>query len=81
MLTLYSAEHVRARLPCHWASGMDVLSQRAERGFGSRITCTHGTVSCVGTRPPPPPPGSPPWGGQPTFLRAFSSVGAMDSMK
>lgn len=38
LLTLYSAEDVRARLLCHWASGMEVLSQRAERGRGSRIT-------------------------------------------
>lgn len=40
LLTLYSAEDVRARLLCHWASGIEVLSQRAERGRGSRITCT-----------------------------------------
>lgn len=41
LLTLYSAEIVRARLPCHWASGMEVLSQRGDRGRGSRITCAH----------------------------------------
>ena len=38
MFTLYSAEKVRARLSCHWVSGMEVLSQRGERGWGSRIT-------------------------------------------
>lgn len=37
MFTWYSAEQERARLLCHWASGTEVLSQRAERGRGCRI--------------------------------------------
>lgn len=70
MLTLYSAENVRARLPCHWASGMEVLSQRAERGRGSRITCAQDVGQAPAALPPGAPASGAPKGGQPTFLRA-----------